>query len=119
MYKISKTFTFAASHQILELPEDHKCRRLHGHNYSVTVHLRSESLDEFGFVTDYGNLKPIKDLIDSTYDHRHLNDIISTPTAELLAYHFYDVFKPLFPQIYAITVKESDATSSTYEEMSL
>ena len=37
MYIISKEYHFSASHQLHDLPEDHPCHRLHGHNYVVEV----------------------------------------------------------------------------------
>ncbi|HBX20870.1 MAG TPA: 6-pyruvoyl tetrahydrobiopterin synthase, partial [Porphyromonadaceae bacterium] len=64
MYKISKEFSFSAAHQLKGLPDDHPCSRLHGHNYVVRIHLRSEKLSENGFVRDYNDLKPVKSYID-------------------------------------------------------
>jgi hypothetical protein len=37
MYTIAKRFTFSASHIIGGLPADHRCARLHGHNYSMAL----------------------------------------------------------------------------------
>ncbi|MGH3882864.1 MAG: 6-pyruvoyl trahydropterin synthase family protein, partial [Pseudonocardiaceae bacterium] len=51
---ISKDFEFSASHELRLLPETHKCRGNHGHNYVVTLTLAADRLDEFRFVTDFG-----------------------------------------------------------------
>jgi len=116
MYKISKQFSFSASHQLDLLPEDHPCARLHGHNYVITVHLKSEALDEYGFVKDYKSLKPVKQFIDKTLDHRHLNDQLSLPpTSENIARFLYDRFKPEIPELYAVEVSETPHTSCIYE----
>ena len=117
MYKISKEFTFSASHALLGLPIEHSCTRLHGHNYIVTIHLQSEELNENGFVIDYHDLKPIKQYIDDKLDHRHLNDIMGTinSSAENLAKMLYDVFKPDFPRLYAIEVSETPKTTAIYQ----
>lgn len=87
MFKIAKSFEFAASHVLSGLPIDHQCGRLHGHNYVVDVELSAEFLDSTGFVLDYGELKPVKAWIDSTLDHRHLNEVMGElqPSAEILA----------------------------------
>ena len=69
MFRISKEFHFSASHQLHGLPEGHQCARLHGHNYIIRVTLASETLNEVGFVQDYGDLKPIGKWIDETLDH--------------------------------------------------
>lgn len=116
MYKISKEFSFDASHQLLGLLPGHKCMRLHGHTYTVIVELRSQVLNSVGFVTDYNLLDPMKKYIDNYFDHRHLNDVMEQPTAENLAKFLYEMFKPAFPQLYSVTVKETPKTAATYWE---
>jgi 6-pyruvoyltetrahydropterin/6-carboxytetrahydropterin synthase len=87
-YTISKRHHFSASHILAGLPEGHPCGRLHGHNYEIDVRLSSASVDPVtGFVLDYGELKPFLAWVDSTLDHRHLNDLLTdtNPTAENLS----------------------------------
>ena len=117
MYKISKEFAFSASHSLVGLPECHPCTRLHGHNYVVTIHLKSQQLNDKGFVIDYHALKSIKEYIDNTLDHRHLNDIMSpiNSSAENLAKMLYDTFKPEYSELYAVEVSETPKTSAIYE----
>lgn len=116
MYKISKQFSFSASHILEGLPENHPCTRLHGHNYVVTVYLRSETLDEKGFVKDYRELNQIKEYIDKNLDHRHLNDVFDVnPTAENIAGKLFEIFIKEIPQIYAVEVSETPKTSAIYE----
>jgi 6-pyruvoyltetrahydropterin/6-carboxytetrahydropterin synthase len=116
MYKISKQFSFSASHQLHLLENDHPCARMHGHNYLITVHLHSEKLDQYGFVKDYKALKNVKQYIDTTLDHRHLNDIIPDhPTSENIARFLFDRFKPEIPELYAVEVSETPQTSCIYE----
>ena len=90
-YRIDKEFAFSASHRLEGLPEDHQCARLHGHNYVVKVRLTAQRVNDTGFVLDYGELAPVKKMIDDTLDHRHLNDVlpasVGNPTAENLARH--------------------------------
>lgn len=116
MYKISKQFSFSASHVLSCLGDNHPCARLHGHNYVVTIHLKAEHLDSYGFVVDYRSLDLVKDYIDQELDHRHLNDKLEDhPTAENLAKHLYDHFKEQLPQMYAVEVSETPKTSAVYE----
>jgi 6-pyruvoyltetrahydropterin/6-carboxytetrahydropterin synthase len=118
MYKITKRFDFCASHQLTGLPEGHQCGRLHGHNYSVTVHLFGE-LDKVGFIRDYGELSVVKNFIDTNVEHRHLNDVVDfNPTAENLAKWFYDVLKPFIPELNSVAVKETDKTQAMYVDES-
>ena len=116
MYKISKQFSFSASHVLDCLCDGHPCSRLHGHNYLVTFHLCREDLDEHGFVKDYRELKPVKEYLDRELDHRHLNEIFTFhPTAENIARFLYDKFKPFFQELYAVEVSETSKTNAVYE----
>jgi 6-pyruvoyltetrahydropterin/6-carboxytetrahydropterin synthase len=116
MYKISKQFSFSASHILKGVPEGHPCARLHGHNYVVTVHLKAKELDETGFVKDYRALQFIKEYIDNNFDHRHLNDILPfNPTAENIARHIFDLFKGEIKELYAVEISETPKTSAIYE----
>ena len=117
MYKISKELSFSAAHSLFGLPDDHPCSRLHGHNYVVTVHLRSKELNKQGFVRDYTELKIVKEYIDSQLDHRNLNDILSplNSSAENIAKMLYDQFKSQIPELYAVEVSETPKTSAIYE----
>jgi len=95
-YRIGKTFEFSASHKLEQLPEGHKCRNNHGHNYTVEIILESDELDEFGFVLDYGDLDGVKRYVDEYLDHgkqgpNGLNDLIDHPTAEVLAEFIYTI----------------------------
>ena len=103
MYKISKQFSFSASHILEGLPQEHPCSRLHGHNYVITVHLKSKELNQVGF-------------IDEKLDHRHLNDVLSfNPTAENIARYLYDTFVADIPELYAVEVSETPKTTAIYE----
>lgn len=126
--RITKQFTFAASHRLTDLPDGHKCARLHGHNYQVTLILDG-GLDAAGMVVDYGDLAPFKAWIDTRLDHRHLGagDLYDgdgkvtdaavldfSPTAENLAARLLAVAIGLFGEpVSAVEVRETEATSAT------
>ncbi len=117
MYKISKEFSFSAAHSLFGLPEGHPCSRMHGHNYVVTVHLRSEHLNSAGFVRDYNDLDFVKEYIDNTLDHQNLNEIMAplNSSVENIAKMLFDAFKPHLPELYAVEVSETPKTSAIYE----
>ena len=86
MFTVSKRFSFSASHVLFGLGDDHPCSRLHGHNYEIEVIAAAEVLDERGFVVDFKELDLVKDWVDATLDHRHLNDVMEgQPSAEAIA----------------------------------
>lgn len=116
MYTITKEFYFSASHKLESLPKTHPCANLHGHNYTVIIELKSEELNETGFVTDYRTLNSAKNYIDEMYDHKDLNVMCDfNPTAENLAKHLFDVFKGVYHHLNAVEVKETEKTKARYE----
>lgn len=123
-YTISKEFAFSASHVLDGLPEGHQCGRLHGHNYVVKVILSSDRLDATGFVLDYGLLAPVKGLIDTVLDHRHLNDVlpeeVGNPTAENMARWLASKVRRLLDLPASVTVgvalSETPKTWATYSD---
>ncbi len=81
--RVTRAFAFEAAHR---LPwHDGKCKRLHGHAYRLEVTVEGP-LDENGVVVDFDDLGQVvnREVIDH-YDHRYLNDLLSNPTAELIA----------------------------------
>lgn len=115
MYKITKEFAFSASHQLNGLPETHPCSRMHGHNYIIRVELKSETLNDVGFVVDYRALDDIKKFIDDVLDHQHLNDVLPfNPTAENMAKYFYEYFNHLHSEVSAVEVCETPKTNARY-----
>jgi 6-pyruvoyltetrahydropterin/6-carboxytetrahydropterin synthase len=114
MYIISKEFAFEASHVLLDMPEGHKCGRMHGHSYRVVVVLASEQLDEYGFVADYGDLDPLKKYIDNFLDHRNLNDVLDMhqPTAEKIAEHLFDFCEEIWGSDFVQEVRVSETAKT-------
>jgi 6-pyruvoyltetrahydropterin/6-carboxytetrahydropterin synthase len=85
-FTIGKTFSFEAGHRLPGLPAGHKCARQHGHSYKVEVVLTAPTLEEPGFVTDFGDLSPFKEFLDKELDHRNLHELLPVaPTSERLA----------------------------------
>lgn len=120
MYRIIKDFMFEASHQLEGLPNMHKCSRLHGHSYKVRLELASRELDKVGFVIDYGKLKPLEQYINSTFDHKHLNDVPvlegHQTSAEMLAEHFYHWCKARWSQTSKVSISETPKCWASYSK---
>ena len=117
MFTISKEFGFSASHVLSGLPADHPCGRVHGHNYVVALELTAEhQLDDVGFVRDYRALAPVKDWLDTTVDHRHLNDVLDgvNPSAEHLARWIFETWQKDYPELAAVRLSETPKTWAEY-----
>lgn len=114
-YTITKSFEFSAAHRLSHLPETHQCFRLHGHNYILEIELQSDTLDQYGFVRDYGELSVVKAMLDEQFEHRFLNDQLPVPpTAENMAHYFFHRIKPAFPKLSAVRIKETPKTCAEY-----
>jgi len=86
---VTRRYCFEAAHWLPGVPEGHKCRRVHGHNYEIEVTLQGIP-DHRGFILDFFEMDAIVDPIVARIDHRTLNDIagLENPTAELIAAWF-------------------------------
>lgn len=118
-FRISKEFTFSAAHQLRGLAFDHPCMKLHGHNYVVKVLLEADTVDKVGFVRDYRELDVIKEMLDKSYDHKHLNDRVPNgmnTTAENLAQLIFEFAVSHFPEVVAVGVSETPKTWAWYGE---
>lgn len=114
-YRISKSFTFSASHQLFGLPEGHQCGRLHGHNYTVWLELTGDELPRDGMLLDFGRMGRFKEYIDTFMDHRHLNEMLDQPTAEHLAAHLHEVATSMLTvQVGRVVVWETATCWASY-----
>ncbi len=109
--ELIKTFRFNAAHSLPAVPEGHKCRRFHGHNYRIDIHVTGPVDPKLGWVMDFGRITQIVDAIIEDLDHRSLNEIpqLENPTSEMLAKYLWDRIKPQIAELSAITVWESDS----------
>ena len=86
MFEIEIDRTFSAAHQLRGYNGD--CCNLHGHNYKVTVVVRSAEQDEIGIALDFKKLKAGLDELLGELDHKFLNDLpdfaTSTRPAKIL-----------------------------------
>lgn len=69
------------------------CALIHGHNWTFTVTFACESLDENGFVVDFGDLKYLKHWLESHLDHACVFTE-TDPEKDALLAAFPHLFKP-------------------------
>ena len=109
MYYVKKDIEVSAAHK-LKLDYKSKCENLHGHNWLISIYLKSEKLDENGMVMDFTIIK--KKIMDKM-DHKILNDIFDfNPTAENIAYW---IKHELGDKCYRVEVEESQNNTAIYE----
>jgi 6-pyruvoyltetrahydropterin/6-carboxytetrahydropterin synthase len=114
--EIYKEFTFEAAHLLPNVPEGHKCGRLHGHSYKVQVHIKGEPGAESGWVMDFSDIKKIVKPVIKELDHYYLNDIagLENPTSENLASWIWDKLNPLLP-LSKIVICETCTSGCVYQ----
>lgn len=118
MFRLTKRFEFCGSHSLPQLPADHKCHQLHGHNYTVELVIVADKLDVRGFAgVDYADLDSFREYLDKCWDHRNLNDVQGRgedTTAERLAMTLYGWAKAHFPGVERVRVYETPTTCVEY-----
>lgn len=89
MITVTRRYHFESAHWLPLVHEDHKCHRIHGHNYKIEITVK-RPLEDNGFLIDFWDLDKIVMPIIEKIDHRLLNDIygLENPTAELIARWF-------------------------------
>jgi 6-pyruvoyltetrahydropterin/6-carboxytetrahydropterin synthase len=114
--RISKQYTFDASHQLTQLPHWHKCQRLHGHTYTVVIELTGRRDPSMGWVQDYSDIdKAMRPLLE-ILDHRHLNEVdgMACTTAECISVWIWDRLKVRLPLLSMVSVSETPKTRADY-----
>jgi 6-pyruvoyltetrahydropterin/6-carboxytetrahydropterin synthase len=114
--EIYKEFTFEAAHKLPNVPEGHKCARLHGHSFSVRIYVSDEVDPHMGWVMDFSELKRVFKPIYSQLDHYYLNDIpgLENPTSENLSRWIWQQLKPTLPILSKIEIKETCTSGCVY-----
>jgi 6-pyruvoyltetrahydropterin/6-carboxytetrahydropterin synthase len=114
---IFRNFTFDSAHYLPNVPEDHKCRQIHGHTYKLTVFIDGEPDGKYGWVMDFAVLKKILEPIIAMIDHKLLNNVagFENPTCELLAVWLWDSIKKDIPNLKKIELNETPTSGAIYE----
>jgi 6-pyruvoyltetrahydropterin/6-carboxytetrahydropterin synthase len=107
--RISQAFKFEAAHRLPNVPETHRCHRLHGHSYRVEIQLDGKVDPQTGFVVDFFDLEASFAKILGALDHRCLNDVpgLENPTAERIAVWIWDRIRPDLPDLCSVRVYET------------
>lgn len=114
--ELVQDFRFEAAHLLPKVPEDHKCRRLHGHSYRVTVTVRGEVDPQMGWLIDYADIREAFQPLMDRLDHYYLNEIegLENPTSEVLAKWIWERLIDDLPKLHAIQVHETCESSCIY-----
>lgn len=114
--QIFKQFTFDAAHFLPNVPDGHKCKRMHGHTYQLKVFIEGELDPTFGWVIDFKELKEVIVPIIKEMDHHVLNEIpgLENPTCELITVWLWNKIKPQIPLLTQIELNETPTSGAVY-----
>lgn len=114
--ELYKVFTIEAAHHLPELPDGHKCRRLHGHSFRIEVHIDGDVDTRLGWVMDFADISQQIKPIFEQLDHNYLNDIpgLENPTSENLAIWIWEKLKPELPQLSSVVIAETCNSGCIY-----
>ena len=114
--RLVRDFTFEAAHRLPNAPAGHKCGRLHGHSFRVSVVCEGEIDPTSGWLVDFAKIKEGMSPILDCLDHRYLNEIegLENPTAENLARWIWLRLWPVLPQVSEIQVAETCTARCEY-----
>jgi len=113
--EIFREFTFEAAHRLPNVPEGHKCARLHGHSFHVELHARGRVDPVTGMVLDFAEIKGAFAPLLEQLDHHYLNEIdgLDNPTSENIARWIWERLVNTLP-LMRVAVKETCTSGVAY-----
>ena len=114
--EVFRVFQIEAAHRLPNVPEGHKCARMHGHSFRIEVHVSGPVGDETGWVMDFADLRKAFQPLFERLDHHCLNDIegLENPTSENLARWIWERLAPILPSLSRIVVQETCNAGCVY-----
>lgn len=114
--EIFRVFQIEAAHFLPNVPDGHKCARMHGHSFRLEVHVSGQPGDHSGWVMDFADLKTAFQPLYEQLDHRCLNEIegLQNPTSENLARWVWSRLRPGLPGLDKVVVQETCNAGCVY-----
>ena len=114
--EVFREFTFDSAHFLPKAPEGHKCLRLHGHTFQVSVHVAGPVDPTRGWILDFADIDAAFAPVHAALDHRLLNDVagLENPTSEHLVAWIWERLAPTLPGLARLVVKETCTSGCSY-----
>ena len=111
-----RDYRFEAAHHLPKVPEEHKCKRVHGHSYRVSITLEGEIDPEMGWLMDFAEIDEHVEPVIGKLDHRLLNDVpgLENPTCEVLAGWLWRELAKGLPVMTELSVSETESSRCIY-----
>jgi 6-pyruvoyltetrahydropterin/6-carboxytetrahydropterin synthase len=114
--EVFREFGFEAAHRLPNVPEGHKCARLHGHSFRAEVHVSGPVDPDLGWVMDFADLAAAFGPLRDELDHRYLNEVpgLENPTSENLARWIWDRLAGSGVAVSRVVVRETCTSGCSY-----
>jgi 6-pyruvoyltetrahydropterin/6-carboxytetrahydropterin synthase len=117
-YRIWKEFTLDSAARLVRAPDSSPRRRMHGHTYTLRLHLNAPLDTVMGWTVDFGDVKEIFNPIFKSIDHHPLNELpeLADGDAASLAQWILTQAKQQLPSLYRIDFHETPGTGCLVAE---
>ena len=113
---VYKKFTIESARSLPNLPDNHPCKRVHGHSFKIIISLKGSINKKTGFVIDFSDIEKAFNPIKSRLDHVYLNDVegLENPSSENICIWIWKKIKSKLPGLHMIEIKETMTTGCKY-----
>jgi 6-pyruvoyltetrahydropterin/6-carboxytetrahydropterin synthase len=113
--EISRSYHIEAAHRLPNVAPGHKCARLHGHSFEITLHVRGELAPKLGWILDFAEIDRAFEPLFAQLDHNYLNDVpgLDNPTSELLARWVLERVRLPAGRLHAVSIAETCSSRCT------
>src|ERR1051325_4865607 len=115
--ELVKEFSFESAHRLPNVPEGHKCARLHGHSFRCEVAVRGEVDEEKGWLIHDAEISDAFEPLRKRLDHYYLNEIdgLENATSENLArWIWVRLEESLKGLLHRVTIRETCTSRCDY-----
>lgn len=99
---------FSAAHKLINLPQTHKCSRLHGHTFGLTIFADA-------LVHSINELEVAFNQCYDMFHHKYLNKILDNPTTEMICVWIWDYLRDRSLKPTRIQVSETRNSGCFYD----
>lgn len=113
--EISRTYFIEAAHRLPRVPPGHKCFRLHGHSFRITLRIAGDVDPIAGWILDFAEVDRAFEPWFARLDHHYLNEVpgLENPTSEVLARWLLERVQLPHGRVVSVTVAETCDSEST------
>jgi|TARA_B100001250_G_scaffold411074_1_gene438878 6-pyruvoyltetrahydropterin/6-carboxytetrahydropterin synthase len=115
--EVYKTFAVESARSLPHLPDDHPCKKVHGHSFKITITINGKVNENTGFVMDFSEIDSVFSPIHRMIDHTYLNEIkgLENPSSENLCRWIWSKLSSSLPGLKKIEIKETESTGCIYQ----